>query len=370
VQLSLMPFWWIFGLFGGVVFLIGGSLCFADNNAFIVYTVYTSIICIMRMYRLTEEKPKMPKPHTQKQNKFTHKIADKHELAPKTILLRIHAPEIAAKAKPGQFVMVMTDEKSERMPLTLVDWDTSIGEISIIFQQIGHSTLKFGRLAVGDKLFTVTGPLGNPSDIKNYGNVAVVCGGVGTAAAYPIARALKKAGNKVTSIIGARTQDLLILQNEMKHVSDQFYISTDDGSKGQKGFVCDVLKVLLLQERFDVVFAVGPTVMMSATAEVTRPYRIKTIASLNSIMVCGIGLCGACRVSVNNVTRFSCIEGPEFDAHQVNFKELIQRLRSYSNEEKLAMQFHEKHGDFCDCQKTAQTELVTCSNVNRAPKKQ
>jgi ferredoxin--NADP+ reductase len=306
------------------------------------------------------EETKMPKTHPQKQTNQlagTHKIIDKHEIASKTMLTRIYAPEIAAKAKPGQFVIVMADEKSERIPLTIVDWDIKTGEISLIFQEIGYSTQKIGCLTVGDELFTITGPLGNPSEIKNYGNVAVVCGGVGTAAAYPIARALKAAGNRVTSVIGARNAALLILLDEMESVSDECYISTDDGSKGQKGFVTDVLKMLIAREQFDVVFAVGPTVMMSAIAEVTRPLAIKTIVSLNSIMVCGIGLCGACQVSIDKVTRFVCIEGPEFDAHKVNFKELIQRLRSYTNKEKLALDFHKECVDSCECQKH-QTVMV------------
>ncbi len=311
----------------------------------------------------------MPNTHKQKQTNQlpgTHKIIDKHEIASKTMLLRIYAPEIAAKAKPGQFVTVLADKKSERIPLTIVDWDIKTGEISLIFQEIGYSTQKIGCLMVGDELFNITGPLGNPSEIKNYGNVAVVCGGVGTAAAYPIARALKAAGNKVTSIIGARNADLLILLDEMEGVSDECYISTDDGSKGQKGFVTDVLKMLIARERFDVVFAIGPTVMMSAIAEVTRPFAIKTIVSLNSIMVCGIGLCGACRVSIDNATRFACIEGPEFDAHQVNFKELIQRLRSYTKEEKLALDFHKEYGDLCECQKH-QTVMVVNGPEMRTP---
>ncbi len=167
---------------------------------------------------------------------------------------------------------------------------------------------------------------------------------------------MKAAGNKVTSIIGARNAQALILLDDMERVSDECYISTDDGSKGQKGFVTDVLKMLIARERFDVVFAIGPTVMMGAIAEVTRPFGIKTIVSLNSIMVCGIGLCGACRVSVDNVTRFSCIEGPEFDAHQVNFKELIQRLKSYTNEEKLALEYHKERNGLCECEKVFQTQ--------------
>ncbi len=181
--------------------------------------------------------------------------------------------------------------------------------------------------------------------------MAVVCGGVGTAAAYPIAQALKEAGNNVTTIMGARNKDLLILEDEMKEVSDEFYVATDDGSKGQKGFVTDVLKMQMAQgaSSFNVVYAVGPPMMMNAVSEATRPHKIKTIVSLNPIMVDGMGMCGACRVSVADKVRFACVEGPEFDAHQVNFKELMMRLRSYSNEEKLNTQVSENFGRACTC---------------------
>jgi len=274
-----------------------------------------------------------------------YKVLAKQELAPQVKLVKVYAPEIAEKAKPGQFVIIRIDEKGERIPLTLVTWEKDKGEITLIFQEVGVTTRKLGMLEVGDEILNTAGPLGNPSDIKHHDSVAVVCGGVGTVAAYPIAKAFKEVGNKVISIVGARTKELLILEDEMKNVSDELYISTDDGSKGYKGFVSDVLKTLIEKGyRFDVVYAIGPPLMMRATAEVTRPYGIKTIVSLNPIMVDGMGMCGVCRVSVGGKTRFACFEGPEFDAHQVNFDELIKRLRMYQPEEKLASQFYEQTG--------------------------
>jgi len=274
-----------------------------------------------------------------------YKILVKQDLAPQIKLFKVHAPDIAEKAKPGQFVIIRIDEKGERIPLTLVDWEKDKKSITLIFQEVGVSTRKLGMLKVKDKILNIVGPLGNPSDIKHHGSVAVACGGVGTAAAYPIAKAFKQEENKIISIIGARTKELLILENEMKSVSDELYISTDDGSKGYKGFVSDMLKALIEKGyRFDVVYAIGPPLMMKATSEVTRPHGIKTIVSLNPIMVDGMGMCGACRVTVSGQTKFACIDGPDFDGHQVNFDELIKRLRVYQPEEKLASQFHEKLG--------------------------
>jgi len=274
-----------------------------------------------------------------------YKILAKQELAPQIKLFKVHAPDIAEKAKPGQFVIIRIDEKGERIPLTLVDWGKKKGTITLIFQEVGVSTRKLGMLKVEDDILNIVGPLGNPSDIKHHGSVAVVCGGVGTAAAYPIAKAFKQEENKVISIVGARTKELLILEDEMKSVSDELYISTDNGSKGYKGFVSDVLKALITKGyRFDIVYAIGPPLMMMATSEVTRPHGIKTIVSLNPIMVDGMGMCGACRVTISGQTKFACIDGPDFDGHQVNFDELIKRLQMYQPEEKLAAQFHEKLG--------------------------
>jgi len=280
-------------------------------------------------------------------------ITEKHELNPQVKQIKIFAPEIAEKAKAGQFVILRTDNEGERIPLTLVEWGNNDGTITLIFQEVGVSTKKLGKLGVKDRILNVAGPLGKPSEVKNYGLAAVVCGGVGTAAAYPIAKALKEAGNTVISIVGARSQDLLILEEKMQTVSDEFYVSTDDGSKGHKGFVSDVLKSLIDRKyKFDVVYAIGPPMMMRTTAEVTRPYAIKTVVSLNPIMVDGMGMCGACRVSIGETTKFACIDGPEFDAHQTNFEELIKRLKLYPPEERLALDFHDKlEGGTCRCKK-------------------
>lgn len=223
-----------------------------------------------------------------------------------------------------------------------MDWSREKGTITLIFLEVGVSTKKLGELEEGEAVLDVAGPLGNPSEIRNYGLVCVVGGGVGIAAAYPIAYALKKAGNNVISIIGARTSSLLILEEDMGKVSDEIYISTDDGTKGQKGFVSDVLKGLIQKGyNFNLVYAIGPAVMMRAVAEVTRPYNLKTIASLNSIMVDGMGMCGACRVTVDGKTKFACVDGPEFDAHKVDFGELIKRQMSFLAEEKRALEIWE-----------------------------
>lgn len=279
-----------------------------------------------------------------------YEILKKLELAPKIKLFEVSASEIALKAKAGQFVVFRVDEKGERIPLTIVDWDTKKGTITLIFLEVGVSTIKLGALEVGDEILNLVGPLGNPSEIKNFGTVAVVCGGVGTAAAYPIAKALKNAGNKVISIVGARTEETLVLENEMKAVSDELFVSTDDGTKGQKGYVSDVLKLLIDKGyKFDVVYAIGPSVMMRATANLTKSYSLKTIVSLNPIMVDGMGMCGACRVTVDGETKFACVDGPEFDAADVDFDELIKRQRVFLSQEKQAM---------CACKKSGEKKSV------------
>jgi len=267
--------------------------------------------------------------------------------------IRVYAPEIAEKAKAGQFVILRICDECERIPLTLVEWDSEQGSITLIFQEVGLTTKKLGKMEVGDTILNIAGPLGNPSIIRNYGLAAVISGGVGTAAAYPIAKALKDAGNTTVSIVGARNQSLLILEQELRNVVDEFYISTDDGSKGHKGFVSDVLKSLIAKKyAFDIVYAIGPPIMMKAISEITRPYGIKTVVSLNPLMVDGMGMCGACRVSIGGHTKFACIDGPEFDAHEANFEELIKRLRVYPPEEKIAVDFHEKHkGGTCKCRR-------------------
>ncbi|MEM2455031.1 MAG: sulfide/dihydroorotate dehydrogenase-like FAD/NAD-binding protein [Candidatus Bathyarchaeia archaeon] len=272
-----------------------------------------------------------------------YKITEKRELAPGIKLIKVFAPEIVKKAKAGQFVILRVDAMGERFPLTLADWDQKKGTVTLVFLEVGVSTKKLGRLNNGDAILNLLGPLGNPTEVKNYGTVCVVGGGVGIAAAYPIARALKEAGNKIVSIIGARSANLLIFEEEMKRYSDEIYISTDDGTRGYKGFVSDLLKNLIINGyKFDMVYAVGPALMMRAVAEVTRPYKIKTIVSLNPIMVDGMGMCGACRVIVGGKTRFTCVDGPEFDAHEVDFMELIRRQRAFLEEEKIALENFEK----------------------------
>ncbi|MEM2309125.1 MAG: sulfide/dihydroorotate dehydrogenase-like FAD/NAD-binding protein [Candidatus Bathyarchaeia archaeon] len=277
-----------------------------------------------------------------------YRIVESREIAPAVKLIRILAPEIARKAQPGQFVILRVDAMGERIPLTLADWNITEGTITLVFLEVGVSTRKLGELKEGDAILDLLGPLGNPTDVRNYGTVCIVGGGVGIAAAYPIARALKRARNKVISIIGARTAKLLIFEEEMRRCSDEVHISTDDGTKGYKGFVSDVLRKLLQEGYgFDMVYAVGPAVMMRAVAEVTRSYNIKTIASLNPIMVDGMGMCGACRVTVGGKTMFACVNGPEFDAHKVDFTELIRRQMAFIQEERMALELWEanKRGD-------------------------
>jgi len=271
------------------------------------------------------------------------KIVRKREWAPIIKEIEVEAPEIARKAKPGQFVIVRVDEKGERIPLTIVDYDESKRTVTLIFQEVGTSTKKLGRLNEGDYIADVVGPLGNPTEIRKYGTVVCIGGGVGIGAIYPVARALKECGNYVISIIGARTSSLLILEDKVKSVSDELYITTDDGSKGRKGFTTDVLKELISKgRRIDLVYAVGPTIMMKVVADITRPYGIKTTVSLNPIMVDGSGMCGACRVRIGGEIKFACVDGPEFDAHLVDFNELLARLRMYREEEKLSLEIYER----------------------------
>ena len=268
-----------------------------------------------------------------------YEIMVKNELAQKIKSIEIHAPAIAEKAKAGQFVILRIDDKGERIPLTLVDWNKQKGTITLIFLEVGASTEKLGMLRAGDMVSNVCGPLGKPSEAKRYGLVCVIGGGVGTASALPIIRAMKQAGNKVVAIVGAKTAGLLILEDEIRKIADELYVSTDDGTKGQKGFVSDVLKMLIAEGcKFDVVYAIGPTVMMRAVANTTKPYNVHTIVSLNPIMVDGMGMCGACRVSVGGKTSFACVDGPEFDAHQVDFGELMKRQMAFVSEEQLASQ--------------------------------
>jgi len=250
---------------------------------------------------------------------------------------QIHAPDIAQKIKPGQFIVVMVEEKGERIPLTVVDKDTEKGIITLIVQGIGFSTKLMGKLKKGDSLYAIVGPMGNSTEIKKYGKVILVGGGVGIAEIYPLAKALKQAGNHVVTILGARTKELLILEKDMKTVSDESYITTDNGSCGEKGFVTDVLKKLLtynLEHRtYNLVYAVGPIPMMQKVASVTKEFNVHTVVSLNALMVDATGMCGGCRVKIGEEVKFSCVDGPEFDAHLVDWDELIKRTRVYSKKE-------------------------------------
>lgn len=256
----------------------------------------------------------------------------------------INAPEIAKKAGPDQFVVLRIDEKGERVPLTISDSDPEKGTISMVFQEVGKSTMQLGTLNEGDYIRDVIGPLGTPAHIEKFGTVACVGGGVGIAVLPPVVKALRKAGNKVITILGARTKGLLILEDDLRKISDELYVVTDDGSYGTKGLVTNELELLIKTPvKIDLVIAIGPAVMMRAVANLTRNYNIKTIASINSIMVDGTGMCGACRVSVRGKTKFACVDGPEFDAHDVDFDELIKRLAMYKKDEKVAVEHYKAH---------------------------
>ena len=250
----------------------------------------------------------------------------------------IKAPRISKKQRPGQFIIVRLDESGERIPLTIADADPQAGTITICVQAIGKTTMLMNMLEKGDFILDVVGPLGKPSEIEQFGTTVVVSGSVGTAMAYPTARELKRAGNKVVSIVGARSKDLLVLEDEVRAVSDKTYVLTDDGSWGEKGLVTERLKQVLESCKVDLVLAVGPVPMMRAVANLTAPLGIKTIVSLNSIMVDGTGMCGGCRVLVNNSSQFACVDGPDFDAAQVNFEVLMQRNNMYREQERTSVE--------------------------------
>jgi ferredoxin--NADP+ reductase len=264
-------------------------------------------------------------------------ILKREELAGGTVILNeISAPKIAKKARPGQFVILKANETGERIPLTMADTDPKKGVITVIYQVVGKSTALFKTLQVGEKYQDVIGPLGKPTDIEKVGKVVCVGGGTGVAVLHPITRGLKELGNHVIAIIGARTKDLLILEDKMKLASHELHVCTDDGSYGHHGFVTDVLKQILEKEDIKLVVGIGPVPMMKFVSQLTKQYGVKTIVSLNAIMVDGTGMCGCCRVTVGNETKFACVDGPEFDGHLVDFDELAQRLESYKEQEKLA----------------------------------
>ena len=264
-----------------------------------------------------------------------YKIISAEELSAGVKSFIVEAPMVARKCQAGQFIILRIDEAGERIPLTIADYDREKGTIQLIFQEVGDTTRQLGTLKAGDALLDVAGPLGKATEIENYGTVVCIGGGIGVAPVYPIARAYKKAGNRVVSIIGARNADLLIMEKEMRSVSDVLHITTDDGSAGRKGLVVDPLKDMIAAgEKIDRVMAIGPMVMMRGVAEVTRPYGIHTLVSLNPIMVDGTGMCGGCRCSVGGETKFACVDGPEFDGHAVDFNGLMSRARMYQTQER------------------------------------
>lgn len=275
------------------------------------------------------------------------KILFMQNLAPSIYELVVDAPLVAHKCQPGQFVMVRTDEFSERIPLTIADFDREKGTITLIVQAVGNTTKDLcENYKVGDDIRDIAGPLGQPSHMKNFGTVVVVGGGIGVAPVYPIARAYHELGNKVISIIGARNKDLVIWQDKMAAISDEVVITTDDGSAGRKGFVTDPLREMLEAGiKVDLVLAIGPVIMMKNVAATTKPFEVPTTASLNTIMVDGTGMCGGCRVMVGGENKFACVDGPEFDAHQVDFANLVMRQQMYRDQEVLEYSC----GGHCKC---------------------
>ena len=268
---------------------------------------------------------------------MTYTILEREELAPEIYLLKLHAPEVASKSKPGQFVIIRIDESGERIPLTIADYNRDAGIITVVFMEIGKTTKQLAALKSGDHLSDVVGPLGNPAHVPKNSVVVFVGGGVGITTVFPEAREFKKAGNTIISIIGARSENLLIWEDLVHSVSDKLYITTDDGTRGHHGFVTDVLTNILEEQGVDLVVAIGPVVMMRAVADVTKPFGVKTIVSLNPVMVDGTGMCGSCRVVVGGETKFTCVDGPEFDAHQVDFTLLMKRLTTYRDEEAVSL---------------------------------
>lgn len=261
------------------------------------------------------------------------KIIDKKVLNESVTSLKIEAPFIAAKAKPGQFVIVRIDETGERIPLTVSDFDSEAGTVTLVIQAVGYTTRKLSALNIGDSILDVVGPLGLPTEFGGPKKAIIVGGGVGCAIAYPQAKALYNMGVDVTVIAGFRSKDIVILEDEMKAVSNSFYVTTDDGSYGEKGLVTNVLDRLLKAEKYDLVIAIGPVIMMKFVALTTKPYGVKTIVSLNPIMIDGTGMCGGCRVCVDGKTKFACVDGPDFDGHKVDFDELMRRNTLFREEE-------------------------------------
>jgi ferredoxin--NADP+ reductase len=280
------------------------------------------------------------------------RILKKENLNSSVCYLEILSPRIAKASQPGQFIILRVNEKGERIPLTIYDFDRSRGTITVIIQKIGKTTHQLCSLNAGDSLIDLVGPLGKPSavvagenrpgDIKRYNRVLFIGGGVGAAEVYPIARALEQKGTEIVIIIGAKTKEVLILEENLRALSDKLYISTDDGSYGRKGFVTDLLPEVLRNDSFDLIYAIGPVPMMAAVSNLSRPYKIRTLVSLNSIMVDGTGICGSCRVTVDGKVKFTCVDGPEFDGHLVDFNELLKRQARFKKEEERSLRLYER----------------------------
>lgn len=285
-------------------------------------------------------------------------IVEATDLGPGVRQFEVEAPRVARKQQPGQFIILRIHESGERIPLTIKASDPLRGTITLIVQAVGKTTSLLNELGAGDSILDVVGPLGKPSEIELYGRCIVIGGGVGTAIALPTARALHEAGNHVTAILGARTKNLLLLEDEVRAVSDELFVMTDDGSYGGKGLVTDQLRTLMSEGVVDYVLAIGPIPMMRAVAEATRERGIRTVVSLNSIMVDGTGMCGGCRVIIGNESKFACVDGPEFDAHTVDFQILMQRNAMYREEEQLALEQFREHR-----QEEVQRVREGCANV-------
>ncbi|MBR1616546.1 sulfide/dihydroorotate dehydrogenase-like FAD/NAD-binding protein [bacterium] len=263
-----------------------------------------------------------------------YEILYKKELCQNQYEIRVKAPYITKNARAGQFIILRVDKNSERIPLTIADYDRINGILTIVYMAVGYTTKRLASLDVGDYIEDIAGPLGRPTHIEKYGTVICVAGGYGAAPCYLISKAFKDAGNKVHMVMGARTKDLIFWQDKMKNACEELHITTDDGTLGYKGFTTEVAKQIIDKEKVDYVIAVGPMPMMRAVAKLTEPYGIKTEASMNPIMVDGTGMCGACRLTVGGEVKFACIDGPDFDAHKIDFDEVINRMRIYKEEEK------------------------------------
>lgn len=270
-----------------------------------------------------------------------YKVLARQMIVPNMHILKVYSPDIARKAEPGNFVLLIPDENGERIPLTMSDWDIEEGSITSIFMEVGATTRKLAQLNAGDSINAYVGPLGLPTEIKNFGTVVCAGGCYGIGAIYPIAKALKEAGNQVISVIEARSSFLIYWEDKLKSVSDQLHIVTRDGSRGIKGHITNVLEKILKEKKVDRVIAIGCTYMMMLSAESTRPFEIKTMVSLNPIMLDGTGMCGVCQVLIGGETRFACVDGPEFDGHKVDWNKLFARKEVYITEEREALQMHE-----------------------------